>query len=76
MEVRKTVTCFADVTGSTALGERLDPESMRGVMSWYFEEMGSARSSPDPSRMAAHDGDFDGSSGIVDAGTTGSAPMG
>ena len=43
MEVRKTVTVvFADVTGSTALGERLDPESMRGVMSRYFDEMRSA----------------------------------
>ena len=29
-EVRKTVTVvFADVTGSTALGEQLDPESLR-----------------------------------------------
>jgi len=43
VEVRKTVTVlFADVTGSTALGERLDPESMRGVMSRYFDEMRSA----------------------------------
>jgi class 3 adenylate cyclase/tetratricopeptide (TPR) repeat protein len=43
MEVRKTVTVvFADVTGSTALGERLDPESMRGVMSRYFDEMRAA----------------------------------
>ena len=33
---------FADVTGSTALGERLDPESLRGVMSRYFDEMRSA----------------------------------
>ena len=29
---------FCDVTGSTALGERLDPESMRQVMSRYFGE--------------------------------------
>jgi class 3 adenylate cyclase/tetratricopeptide (TPR) repeat protein len=37
-EVRKTVTVlFADVTGSTALGERLDPESLRRVMVRYFE---------------------------------------
>ena len=43
METRKTVTVlFADVTGSTALGERLDPESLRGVMSRYFDEMRSA----------------------------------
>jgi class 3 adenylate cyclase/tetratricopeptide (TPR) repeat protein len=37
-EVRKTVTVlFADVTGSTALGERLDPESTRRVMARWFE---------------------------------------
>ena len=31
-EVRKTVTVvFCDITGSTALGERLDPESLRDV---------------------------------------------
>jgi class 3 adenylate cyclase len=35
-EVRKTVTIvFSDVTGSTALGEQLDPESLRRVMSRY-----------------------------------------
>ena len=39
-ESRKTVTVvFSDVTGSTALGERLDPESLRRVMGRYFEEM-------------------------------------
>jgi len=39
-EVRKTVTVlFSDVTGSTALGERLDPESLRHVMGRYLEEM-------------------------------------
>src|SRR5262245_40684435 len=33
-EVRKTVTVvFCDVTGSTAMGERLDPESLRDVQS-------------------------------------------
>jgi class 3 adenylate cyclase/tetratricopeptide (TPR) repeat protein len=37
-EVRKTVSIvFCDVTGSTALGERLDPESVRWVMSGFFE---------------------------------------
>src|SRR5215208_3210637 len=37
-EVRKTVTVlFCDVTGSTALGERLDPEATRKLMSRYFE---------------------------------------
>jgi class 3 adenylate cyclase len=36
--VRKTVTIlFADITGSTALGERLDPEALCRVMSGYFE---------------------------------------
>jgi class 3 adenylate cyclase len=37
-ESRKTVTVlFCDVTGSTALGERIDPESLRNVMARYFE---------------------------------------
>src|SRR5437763_2266437 len=36
--VRKTVTVlFADVTGSTAIGERLDPEALRRIMTRYFE---------------------------------------
>ncbi len=39
-DVRKVVTVvFADVTGSTALGERLDPETLRRVMGRYFDEM-------------------------------------
>ena len=39
-EVRKTVTVmFVDVVGSTGLGERVDPESMRRVMTRYFEEI-------------------------------------
>jgi class 3 adenylate cyclase/tetratricopeptide (TPR) repeat protein len=39
-EVRRVVTIvFTDVTGSTALGERLDPEALRRVMSRYFDEM-------------------------------------
>jgi class 3 adenylate cyclase/tetratricopeptide (TPR) repeat protein len=39
-EVRKTVTVlFSDLVGSTELGERLDPESIRQLMSRYFEEM-------------------------------------
>jgi class 3 adenylate cyclase len=37
-EERKLVTIlFADVTGSTALGESLDPEDVRALMSRYFE---------------------------------------
>jgi class 3 adenylate cyclase/tetratricopeptide (TPR) repeat protein len=39
-EMRKTVTVvFCDVIGSTALGERLDPEALRGVLARYFEEI-------------------------------------
>src|SRR5919201_1432876 len=39
-ERRKTVTLlFCDVSGSTALGERLEAESVREVMLRYFEEM-------------------------------------
>ena len=42
-EVRKTVTVvFCDVTGSTALGEQLDPESLRDVQSRYFDAMRGA----------------------------------
>ena len=38
LHVRKTVTVlFCDVTGSTALGERQDPERLRRVMNRYFE---------------------------------------
>ena len=42
---RKVVTVvFTDVAGSTALGERLDPESLRQVMWRYFDAMqGDAR---------------------------------
>jgi class 3 adenylate cyclase len=36
-ETRRTVTLlFTDVAGSTALGERLDPETYRAVMGHYF----------------------------------------
>ncbi|MFL5968874.1 MAG: ATP-binding protein [Gaiellaceae bacterium] len=42
-EVRKTVTIvFSDLEGSTALGERLDSEALREVMSRYFDEMRGA----------------------------------
>ncbi|MGZ6543982.1 MAG: adenylate/guanylate cyclase domain-containing protein [Actinomycetota bacterium] len=42
-EVRKTVSIvFCDVTGSTALGEQLDPESMRDVQSRFFDTMRTA----------------------------------
>src|SRR5579859_3803269 len=37
-QTRKVVTAlFCDVTGSTALGEQLDPEVLKGVMNRYFE---------------------------------------
>jgi class 3 adenylate cyclase/tetratricopeptide (TPR) repeat protein len=40
VETRKTVTIvFCDVTGSTALGEHLDPEALRQVMTSYFQAM-------------------------------------
>ena len=39
---RKTVTVlFCDITDSTPLGERLDPEAVRDVMARYFQEMSS-----------------------------------
>jgi class 3 adenylate cyclase/tetratricopeptide (TPR) repeat protein len=42
-EVRKTVTVvFCDVSGSTALGEQIDPESLRDVQSRYFDAMREA----------------------------------
>ena len=42
-ESRKTVTVlFIDAVSSTALGERMDPESMRAVMTRYFDVMRAA----------------------------------
>jgi predicted ATPase/class 3 adenylate cyclase len=39
-DVRKTVTVmFLDVVGSTGIGERTDPESLRRVMTRYFDEI-------------------------------------
>jgi class 3 adenylate cyclase/tetratricopeptide (TPR) repeat protein len=39
-EQRKTVTVlFCDLTGSTALGETLDPERLRALLARYFEGM-------------------------------------
>jgi class 3 adenylate cyclase/tetratricopeptide (TPR) repeat protein len=38
--VRKTVTVlFCDVTGSTALGDAVDPEALRALLARYFERM-------------------------------------
>jgi predicted ATPase/class 3 adenylate cyclase len=40
VEARKIVTVlFADLAGSTALGDELDPESLRQLMTRYFQEM-------------------------------------
>jgi len=42
-EERRTVTIvFSDLQGSTKLGEALDPESVRAVMSRYFDAMTDA----------------------------------
>jgi class 3 adenylate cyclase/tetratricopeptide (TPR) repeat protein len=42
-ERRKVVTVvFADVVGSTALGERVDPETLRWAMQHWFERMAEA----------------------------------
>ena len=39
-EQRKTVTVlFCDLTGSTALGETVDPERLRALLARYFEQM-------------------------------------
>ncbi len=39
-ELRKTVTVvFCDVVGSTALGETVDPETLRVMLARYFERM-------------------------------------
>ena len=39
-ELRKVVTVvFCDLTGSTALGDRTDPETLRATMRGYYEQM-------------------------------------
>src|SRR6185436_9359489 len=39
-EARKVVTVvFADITGSTGLGERLAPESLRAILGRWFDAM-------------------------------------
>src|SRR5438552_2607722 len=43
VERRKLATLvFCDLSGSTALGERVDAETVRGLMSSYFQEMRAA----------------------------------
>src|SRR6186997_302616 len=40
VEIRRFATVVnSDLKGSTALGERLDPESLREVLTRYFDEM-------------------------------------
>src|SRR5262245_60530279 len=42
-EERKVVTVlFADVVGSTGIGEQLDPEELSAIMREFFDEMRSA----------------------------------
>src|SRR5439155_731984 len=42
-ETRKVVTVlFTDLVGSTSLGDRIDPETVRRVMSRYFDTMQTA----------------------------------
>ena len=39
-EIRRTVTiAISDLKGSTALGEKLDPESVLGILALYFDAM-------------------------------------
>ncbi|HET8557859.1 MAG TPA: adenylate/guanylate cyclase domain-containing protein, partial [Gaiellaceae bacterium] len=41
-EQRKTVTVvFCDITGSTALGESVDPETLRALLARYYDRMKS-----------------------------------
>ena len=60
-EVRKTVTVvFCDVTGSTALGERLDPESLRDVHVALLRRDAPADRAPRRNRREVHRGRRDG----------------
>jgi class 3 adenylate cyclase len=50
---RKVVTAlFCDVSSSTALGEQLDPEVLRGVINRYFAEIRAATGEPSRSSSA------------------------
>ena len=54
-ESRKTVTIvFSDLKGSTAMGEKLDSESLREVMTRYFDAMSAElerhAGAPEPDR--------------------------
>jgi class 3 adenylate cyclase len=44
VRVRKTVSVlFAEVVGSTSLGERIDPDAMRSALERYFNAMRDRR---------------------------------
>src|SRR3989442_1765536 len=39
-EERRVVTVmFADITGSTTMADRMDPEDMRAILTWHFNLM-------------------------------------
>ncbi len=58
---RKVVTVlFADVMGSTELGESLDPEALRALLAAYFERMKAAAEAPRWRRREVHRGRGDG----------------
>ena len=60
-EQRKTVTVlFCDVTGSTSLGESVDPEALRGLLARYFERMKAIVESPRRDGGEVHRGCGDG----------------
>jgi class 3 adenylate cyclase/tetratricopeptide (TPR) repeat protein len=40
-EIRTATLVFSDLAGSTSLGERLDPETLRSILTRYFDEMRS-----------------------------------
>ena len=45
-EVQVVTVLFCDVSGSTSLGERLDPETLRGVITRFFTEMREGPGAP------------------------------
>ena len=51
-ELRKTVTAvFCDLAGSTALGESIDPEVLRGLLARYFDRMRTIIGQMDPEKL-------------------------
>ena len=52
---RKLVTIvFCDLAGSTSMGETLDSESLRALMTRYFEEMRTVLEKPWRARREVH----------------------